>query len=195
MSADLTGLLGRWRQGDLSVEGQILEQTYPLLRALVRKQLGSNRAYTMQATELAHEAYLKLAEQKQIDWQSRGHFFAIAGRLVRRVVIDYLRERQAQKRGGAQAAVPLHELDEADCPAEQDQHEWLRLESVLCELERFDPDGAKLVEQRYFAGLSVPEIAKAAGVSESTVARQWRTVRAWLEARMTQAESTSVRPS
>jgi len=195
MSTDLTGLLGRWRQGDLSVEGQILEQTYPLLRALVRKQLGSNRAYTMQATELAHEAYLKLAEQKQIDWQSRGHFFAIAGRLVRRVVIDYLRERQAQKRGGAQAAVPLHELDEADCPAEQDQHEWLRLDSVLCELERFDPDGAKLVEQRYFAGLSVPQIAKAAGVSESTIARQWRTVRAWLEARITQVESTSAHPS
>lgn len=195
MSADLTGLLGRWRSGDSSVEGQILEQTYPLLRALVRRHLGNKRAYTMQATELAHEAYLKLAEQRRVDWQSREHFFAIAGRLVRRVVVDYLRERQAQKRGGDQTPLPLHELDDANCPAEEQQHEWLRLESLLCELERFDPEGAKLVEQRYFAGLSVAEIATSSNVSESTVARQWRTVRAWLEGQMTQADSAAQRPS
>lgn len=184
MTVDLTGLLDRWRCGDRSVESELLGEIYPLLRGLVRKQLGDAEGLTLQPTELAHEAYLKLAAQKRIQWQNRGHFFAIAGRLVRRVVIDYLRERSAQKRGGQEEKIPVHLLGDSDHPAMTMDSEWLRLDQLLAELERFDPEAAQLVEERYFAGLSVAAIAENRGVSESTIARQWRTVRAWLEARM-----------
>jgi RNA polymerase sigma factor (TIGR02999 family) len=179
---DLTGLLGRWHAGDRSVENEIFAELYPLLRSLAQRSLGDARGYTVQPTELAHEAYLRLAEQQRVDWKNRGHFFAIAGRVVRRVVIDYLRERGAQKRGAGDDKISLDEINDSDLPLLEAGSDWLRLDLILNDLEKVDPAAARLVEQRYFAGLSVDEIAAAQGVSRSSVNRQWRLVRAWLEA-------------
>ncbi len=187
MSQELTDLLHRWRDGDKAAESAAFDEIYPILRALAHKQMAQSRSYTLQPTELAHEAYLKLAEQRRVNWQDRGHFLAIAARIVRRVVIDYLRERQALKRGSSEQKVSLDVLSDSDAPAAADSFDWLRLDKVLEELERFDPEGARLVEQRYFAGLSVPAIAEAWQVSESTIARQWRATRAWLEHRLADA--------
>lgn len=183
--AELTAMLKQWRAGDRSVERAVLDQIYPVLRGLAHRQVPVHGAWTLQPTELAHEAYLKLFEQRKMDWQDRGHFFAIAGRLVRQVVIDYLRERQAIKRGGQDAKVPLESLSDSDLPQQAEAGlDWLELDAALAELEQVDASAAELVEQRYFAGLSVPEIAEQRGVSEATVARQWRTTRAWLEVRL-----------
>lgn len=184
MNPELTDLLNRWRSGDVEAEAIVVGDIYPVLRALAHRQLSQRQGYTLQPTELAHEAYLRLAKQHRIDWQNRGHFLAIAGRVVRRVVIDYLRERHAQKRGGEQEILSLHDLGDSDLPATSAGFDWLRLDVVLTELEAFDPEGARLVELRYFAGLTVPEIASSQGVSESTVARQWRVTRAWLQQRL-----------
>lgn len=184
MTADLTKLLQRWQDGDESARAAAMEEVYPLLRALAHRQLNHGASLTLQPTELAHEAYLKLLDQRRIEWQSRGHFYAIAARVVRRVVIDYLRERQAQKRGGGEERLSLEAMDESDHPQAEAGIDWLRLDRVLEELEGFNAEGARLVEQRYFVGMSVPEIAQSWGVSESTIARQWRSVRAWLELRL-----------
>jgi RNA polymerase sigma factor (TIGR02999 family) len=182
--AQLTGLLQQWRMGDRSVESKLMDIVYPILRAFAHKQLGSGRVMTMQPTELAHEAYFKLSGQREVDWQNRGHFFAIAGRIVRHVVIDYLRERGAEKRGAQEIVVSIDHLLEADIPAVDSTIDWLRIDQVLTELEAIDPDSARIVEMRYFAGLSLEETALATGVSRATVVRQWRTTRAWLHDRM-----------
>lgn len=182
--AELTTMLRQWRAGDRSVERAVLDQIYPVLRGLAHRQVPANGAWTLQPTELAHEAYMKLFEQRKMDWQDRGHFFAIAGRLVRQVVIDYLRERQAQKRGGREDKLPLEALSDSEQPQVEAGLDWLELDAALAELELVDASAAELVEQRYFAGLSVPAIAEQRGVSEATVARQWRTTRAWLEVRL-----------
>lgn len=181
---ELTSMLKQWRAGDRSVERAVLAEIYPLLRGLAHREVPVNSNYTLQPTELAHEAYLKLLDQRKIDWQDRGHFFAIAGRLVRQVVIDYLRERQAHKRGAQAEKLPLQALSESDQPIIEGGMDWLELDAALTELERVDADAAALVEQRYFAGMSVAAIALERGVSEATIARQWRTTRAWLEVRL-----------
>ncbi len=184
MSDALTKLLQQWRDGDRSVESQVMDIVYPVLRAFAHKQLGSGRALTMQPTELAHEAYFRLAGQRDVDWQNRGHFFSIAGRIVRHVVIDYLRERGAEKRGANEVLVSSTHLAEADMPAVDSTVDWLRIDQVLTELETFNAEGARIVEMRYFAGLSLEETALATGVSRATLVRQWRTTRAWLHDRM-----------
>jgi RNA polymerase sigma factor (TIGR02999 family) len=180
--AELTSMLKQWRAGDRSVERAVLAEIYPLLRGLAHREVPANGHYTLQPTELAHEAYLKLLEQRKVDWQDRGHFYAIASRLVRQVVIDYLRERH--KRGAQVDKLPLQLLTESDQPAVEGSMDWLELDAALSELERVDADAAELVELRYFAGLSVAAIAQQRGVSEATIARQWRTTRAWLEVRL-----------
>lgn len=180
----MTELLRRWSHGDRAVEHDVMAVIYPLLRALAHRQLGVDRAMTLQATELAHEAYLRLARQRTVDWKSRGQFFAIAARVVRRVVIDHLRERHAEKRGGTDRAVSIDSLTEGDLPAIDGGADWLGIDKVLTELESIHPDGARLVELRYFAGLSLEEAAAATGVSRTTLVRQWRIARAWLHERM-----------
>ncbi len=184
-SIELTQLLAQWRSGDASAERELMREIYPLLRGLAHQQLNRADEFTLQSTDLAHEAYLKLLSQRRVDWANRGHFFAIAGRIVRRVVIDYLRERKAQKRGAGQQHISLDAMSDAETPHAASGTDWLHLEAVLQELEAVDPEGGQLVEQRYFAGLSVAQIAEASGVSEATVARRWRAVRAWLEVRLT----------
>lgn len=184
MSEDLTMLLQQWRSDDPGAGEAAVRALYPMLRALARKQLARSHDLSLQPTELAHEAWLKLDQQKQVHWRNREHFLAIAARLVRRSLIDHVRERGAAKRGGDRVRLTLDALSESEQPVADDDRYWLNLDRVLEELETFDPGAARLVEMRYFVGLSVPAVARTLGVSESTIARQWRTTRAWLEQRL-----------
>jgi RNA polymerase sigma factor (TIGR02999 family) len=176
----ITDLLVRWRGGDKAAEAELIEAVYPALREMSRAQLRRNGAATLQATELANEAYERLLGQQAVDWQNRGHFMAIAATVIRRVLIDYLRGRSAQKRGGRMAAVPLHDLLDSDHPSSGDQLDWLMLDQALTEFARVEPDTARVVELRLFGGMSMEEIASVCGSSTATVGRQWRFARAWI---------------
>jgi RNA polymerase sigma factor (TIGR02999 family) len=184
LNEELTALLQQWRKGDQAAESELMNAVYPVLRAFAHRQLSASKSMTLQPTELAHEAYFKLAGQRHIDWQNRAHFFSIAARIVRRVVIDYLRERAAEKRGGREQTISLEHLIEMDVPVVECDTDWLRIDKLLTELEVFDADSARLVEMRYFVGLTIEETAMATGASTATLGRQWRTARAWLHQRL-----------
>ncbi len=184
-SEDLTSMLQQWCSGDRSREAKLFEQVYPVLRAIARNQLNASHGMTLQATDLAHDAFMRLLDQEKSDWKTRSQFFAVAATVVRRVVIDYLRERNAQKRGGAVEKLSLATITDSDMPAsEQSDTDWLKLDHVLTELEQFDPQSSRLVEMRYFMGMTVPEISAALDISVSTVERQWRFARAWLHQKL-----------
>lgn len=176
----ITDLLSRWRDGDKAAESALIEAVYPMLRELSRAQLRRNAGATLQATELANEAYERLQAQNGVDWQNRSHFLAIAATIIRRVLVDYLRERGAEKRGSGRADVPLQDLQESDHPGDSSGIDWIELDQALTQLARVQPDTARVVEMRLFAGLSVNEIAEACGTSTATVGRQWRFARAWI---------------
>jgi RNA polymerase sigma factor (TIGR02999 family) len=184
LDIELTALLRQWRSGDQQAEARLIEVIYPVLRALAHRQLSGDKRLTVQPTELAHEAYFRLAGQRHVDWQNRAHFFAIVGRVVRRVVIDYIRERETEKRGRNEQTVSIDHLVESDMPSVENNLDWLRMDQLLNDLEVFDADSARIVEMRYFVGLSVEETAQAMGVSTATLGRQWRTARAWLHERL-----------
>jgi len=168
-------------------EGTPLDRWVPVLydelRALAGKLLSDRgAAVTLQPTSLVHEAYLRLVRQRSMDWQDRLHFFAIAARVMRRVLVDHCRARLTQKRGGALLAV---ELAEAAAPAPH-LVDILTVDRLLHDLEGFDPQQARIVELRFFAGLSVEETAEALGISKATVKRDWAVAKAWLARQMAQ---------
>ncbi|HRC84484.1 MAG TPA: sigma-70 family RNA polymerase sigma factor [Thermoanaerobaculia bacterium] len=174
-SGEVTRLLRAWRDGD----GQALERLVPLvyndLRQLAAQRLrSSGSGLTLQPTALVHEAFLRLVGGK-VDWQSRAHFFAVASRTMRNVAVDYARRRQADKRGGGVVQVELS--DETPAPATVDV---VALDEALSRLEQLDARQARVVELRFFAGLSVEETAAVLECSPITVSRAWRTARAWL---------------
>ena len=177
----ITRLLSEWREGDRDAESALMEHIYPILRGLVGAQLRrAPSGLTLSATELVNEAYIRLEQQREVDWQNREHFFAITATVVRRVVIDYLRERSAEKRGASQVAVQLDELHSGDMPSVGDQIGWLALDQALTQLQSLDADCARVVELRVFGGLGMEQIAAACGSSVATVGRQWRFARTWL---------------
>jgi RNA polymerase sigma factor (TIGR02999 family) len=181
---DLTGFLRAWCAGDRANEAALFKFVYPVLRGMAHKQMqGQRGGVTLQATEIAHEAYFRIFEQGERDWKTRSQFFALAATVMRRVFIDHLRERNAQKRGGELHRVSLTSIDEAEMPASTGD-EWLKLDQVLSELEQFDPSSSRVVEMRYFLGMTVQEIALALGCSSSNIERQWRGARAWLHRRI-----------
>lgn len=182
---DITALLADWKAGNPEAEQQLFQALYPSLRQMAQRQFqraARGDVLTLQATELIGEAYMQLVRQKN-GYVDRNHFFAIAARIVRRVVIDHLRDRMAQKRGGK---VQLTSLEDAAEVAALDPQllDALSIEKALTELEQHDPECARMVELRFYGGLSTLETAAALGVSESTVMRQWRFARAWIERRL-----------
>jgi RNA polymerase sigma factor (TIGR02999 family) len=187
-SSQITELLIRWKDGDRAVENALASGIYPVLRELARSQLSRYRgsgAPTLSATELANEAYLKLCDQQGVDWQNRNHFYAIAATVMRRVVIDYLRQRSADKRGGADRLfVALHDVDDKDLPHTGDHVDWLAVDQALTELQAADPACARVVEMRLFSGMTTEQIAEVCGSSVATVGRQWRFARTWLADRL-----------
>jgi RNA polymerase sigma factor (TIGR02999 family) len=184
-SRDITQLLGRWRDGDRSVENELLRSVYPVLQKLAQIQIRQHGGVlTLQATELANEAYEKLHEQQGVDWNNRKHFYAIAATVVRRVVIDYLRSRSSEKRGGTTPMIGIDEMGENETPAIDDSVDWLAIDRALTELAAEDAECARVVELKFFSGLTTEQIAEVCGSSVATVGRQWRYARAWLAERL-----------
>jgi RNA polymerase sigma-70 factor, ECF subfamily len=173
---EVTQLLARLAGGDRCAEDELLPIVYEQLRALAAHFLRSERRdHTLQATALVHEAYLRLIGGGQVSWQNRAHFFAIAARTMRRVLVDHARGINAGKRRGIKVS-----LDSALVFSEDQSGELLDLDRALDRLAEWDPRQARVVELRFFAGLSEEEAAEVLGVSQRTVKRDWQMAKAWL---------------
>lgn len=177
--ADITSLLIRWSDGDARALDQLLPVVYDECRRIAARQLRRERAdHTLAPTALVHELYLRLVDQERASWESRSHFFGVAARLMRRVLVDHARARCAAKRGGSVIFVPLEDSDGAS--GDPDLADILAIDEALERLGEHFPDQVRIVELRYFAGLTVEETARAVGRSARTVKREWRLARAWL---------------
>ena len=176
---DLTALLAAHRQGDRNALGRLLPLVYRDLQRLAKRQLSAGRpGQTLNTTGLVHEAYLKLADSDRSAWQDRGHFFAVAAMAMRQIVIDYARQTQAHKRGGEQKK---EGLDGVDLAVEAQAETLLAVDRALTRLGELDPRLPRIVECRFFTGLTEEETAEALGVSTRTVERDWKRARAWLK--------------
>jgi len=176
-------LLRAWASGDLQARDELVPLVYHELRKRASGYLRHERPdHTLQATALVHEAFLRLAGQNRVAWQNRGHFYAVAAQMMRRILVDYARERLAVKRPGAALRVTLDESIQAP---EGPGADILMLDEALNELSTIDPRQGRIVELRYFGGLSEQEVAEALSVSRATVTREWKRARAWLYHRMT----------
>jgi RNA polymerase sigma factor (TIGR02999 family) len=178
-ASDVTALLRSWRAGDSAALDLLLPLVYDTLRQLAGQRLRSagSRPVTLQPTALVHEAFLRLVHG-DIDWQSRAHFFAVASRTMRNIAIDHARRRGADKRGGDVVHVDL--TSDSEIAAAGPVIDLLALDEALSRLEALDARQARVVELRFFAGLSAEETAEVLGCSEATVVRDWRIARAWL---------------
>jgi RNA polymerase sigma factor (TIGR02999 family) len=174
----ITGLLVAMSDGDRSAINRLFPVVYAELRALAHRQLGRmRRGKTLQTTALVHEAYLKLLGAARPEWRDRRHFFAVASRAMRQITVDYARTRAAQKRGGN---LPALSLDEEQLPVVDRAHELVLLDGALTALESESERLARVVELRFFGGLSVEETAAVMDLSERTVKREWQKARAYL---------------
>lgn len=174
----ITVLLAGWSSGDRAAAEQVLPLIYEELRRIAARQLRRERhPHTLQPTAIVHEAYMRLAGQAGLEWASRQHFFAFAARLIRRILVDYARNRNRSKREGRYQKVTLAEVADLALLKSPD---LVALDGALAELERVDPRKAAVVELKFFAGLSLEELAEQLGVSQETVSRDWRRARAWL---------------
>jgi RNA polymerase sigma factor (TIGR02999 family) len=181
VAAPITQLLERWKHGDRSVENALIVAVYPLLKAVAASQVRRVGDHlTLGATELAHEAYLRLQRQQSVDWQNRDQFFAIAATIVRRVLVDYLRERNADKRAGGKLKISLDDAQAGELSQASDVVDWIALDQALGRLETLDADVGRVVELKLFSTLSADQIAMACQSSVATVGRQWRFAKAWL---------------
>jgi len=174
----VTQLLIGWNKGDSSARDELMPLVHNELRRLARAYLRRERPnHTLQPTALVHEAYLRLIDQSEVNWQNRSHFFGIAARLMRQILINHAEAHRAAKRGGSQERLTLSAIDRF---ANKEEVDFLALNEALQNLERFDPLQSQIVELRFFAGLNFEEIAQVIGISTSAVKREWLTARAWL---------------
>ena len=181
-SADqVTELLLAWGKGDRVIEGRLFDVVYKELHRLARRYMLRERGNSLQATALVHEVYLRLVDQSRVNWENRSHFFAIAARLMRRILVDHARAKRAGKRPQADRQISLTDLP---LGVEVQTVEVLALDEALEQLETIDSRQARIVEMRFIAGLSEEEIACALGVNVRTVKREWRIARAWLYGRL-----------
>lgn len=177
-------MLKKWSEGNQEVLDKLMPLVYEELRRQASRYLRRERAnHTLQTTALIHEAYLKLIDQNQVEWQNRTHFFAIAAQAMRRILVDYARERNREKRGGAAENLPLEEA--AFVVSEEKSVDLVALDEALTRLAEFDERQARVVELRYFSGLSIDETADILGVSNVTVRRDWNMAKAWLHQQIT----------
>lgn len=175
---DITRLLGAAQEGDQRAMDEVFESVYPKLRQMAEARRRSWRGnFTMNTTALIHEAYVKVSNQSAGEYENRGHFFAVAAKAMRQVLINYAEKQRAAKRGGGAVQVTLYEKDAVH---EEAFDEILALESALKKLERISERQAHVVECLFFAGLGVEETAEALGISSATVKRDWSAARAWL---------------
>ena len=186
LTADnLTGLLVEWREGDQAALDRLMPLVYDQLRRIAHRYVQRERnGHTLQTSALVNEAYLRLADQKVL-WQNRAHFFAVTARVMRHILIDHARRRQYAKHGGDARQVSM---DEAAAMSLERAAELIALEEALDELAQLDPRKSRVVELRYFGGLSLEETAEALTISLMTVRRDWRAAKAWLYRRLKETE-------
>ncbi|MDQ6678195.1 MAG: sigma-70 family RNA polymerase sigma factor [Acidobacteriota bacterium] len=176
---DVTVLLGLLREGKCDAADQLVPLIYGELRRIAGAQMRRERpGHTLQPTAVVHEAYVRLAGEQDLHWQNRAHFFGIAARVMRQVLLDYARQHHAGKRGG-EGARKL-DIDAELLVAEDRMEEVVAIDRVLCRLSEMDPQQGRIVELRFFAGLNVDETAEVMDISASTVKREWRLARVWL---------------
>ncbi len=180
---DVTVLLAQMKAGNAEALTELLPLVYQELRRLAAHYMRHESGHTLQPTALVHEAYLRLTRQNRANWQNRAQFMAVAGQLMRRILVDHARERCAAKRGGG-ALTTLEESVAQRLADTAKPEEILAVHLVLERLERVDPEQGRLVELRYFAGLSSEETAEAMGMPLRTVEREWTTAKAWLRAQL-----------
>lgn len=200
-SGEVTRLLLRWRAGDEAALATLMPLIYEELRAMARRHLNQERGpHTLQRTALVHEAFLRMVDQTQVNWESRSQFFGIASQMMRRVLVDRARRRNAAKRGSGVPRVDLDIILAAEdsdqmpqqaagtTPAQDAEIDIEAVHDALERLEALDPDQGKLVELRFFGGLSIHEAASVMGVSPATAKREWRIARAWLQRELAPGE-------
>ena len=177
--SEITQLLSDWRNGDRTALNRLMPVVYQELRRLAGRYMGAERpGHTLQTTALVNEAYCKLLNHTQMQWQNRAHFFAIAAQVMRRLLVDHARTRRYAKRGGGARAVSL---DEVALVTEARAADVLALDEALSRLASFDPRKGEIVELRYFGGLSVEEVAGVLALSSITIKREWLKAKAWLQ--------------
>ena len=179
----VTRLLQAWQEGDRLAGDKLIPLVYIELKKIASAYLKKERSdHTFQTTDLVNEAFLRLVDQTDSRWQDRVHFFGFAARIMRQILIEYLRKRLAKKRGGA--LEPLV-LEDGFALPDKRSVDLVKLDDALSELERFDARKSRLVELRYFAGLTIEETAEVLGISPATVKREWVLAKAWLYSQMT----------
>ena len=191
-SQEVTQLLAAWGKGDRSALDKLLPLVHSELRRIAQHQMSQERpGHTLQATALVNEAYLKLTGQQGFDWQNRAHFFAVCAQVMRHILIDHARAHAREKRGGGAVKVSLND---ALVVVEDQTAHFIALDDALRVLERLDPQKGKIVELRYFGGLSIEEAAEVLNVSPRTVRREWQRAKAWLYRMMTEGIEDETRP-
>lgn len=179
----MTQLLRAFSGGDEAALNDLVPLVYDSLRRVAQKQLrGERRDHTLSSTALVHEAYLELARLGDIEWEDRRHFFAAAAQTMRHILVDHAVRRNAQKRGGDRQRIPF---DKVILSSEENLDDLLALNQALSRLEEFDERLVRIVECRYFAGLTIEDTARALDISEATVSRDWTRARAWLNRELT----------
>lgn len=175
---EVTGLLLKWSKGDGDALEQLIPVIYPELRKIARRYMSrENAGHTLQTSALINEAYLRLVDQQAVEWQNRAHFFAVAARVMRNILIDHARKHAYGKRGGG--AKHIHIEDLAILRQER-ANEFVELDDALNRLGEIDPRKLEIVELRFFGGLTVDETAEVLKLSPITIKREWRLARAWL---------------
>jgi RNA polymerase sigma factor (TIGR02999 family) len=190
-SRDVTQLLVNWSQGDKEALNELMPLVYEELRRLAKSYLRRERSdHTLQGTAVVHEAFLRLIDQNRVQWQSRAHFFGVAAQMIRHILVDHARAALAGKRGGGAAKLSLDEAIAVSGPKDVD---LIRLDDALKDLARLDQQQGKIVELRYFGGLTIEETAEVLGISPATVKRDWVIAKAWLHRNLT-ASPAGVEP-
>lgn len=175
--SDVTQLLAKWRNGDTSAESELMNVVYPVLKQIASKRMSANDKAVLSATDLVHASYERLVDQRGVVFANREHFFAISARVIRRVLVDHVRERNAEKRGGSWTRVSLSQSD-AESPSES--RDVLALDGAIAELELVQPRAAQVIEMRYFSGMTLDEVSVVLGRSLATIKRDWRFAMAFL---------------
>lgn len=182
LCSEITALLRDLEARRPEAWDRLVEAAYPELHRIANRHCRHERSSaTLQCTAIVHEAWIRLAQAEHATWKDRTHFFAFASRLMRSILIDYARARKSAKRGGG---APAMALIDTDAVAESPDIDILELNGALEDLEKFDPLQGRIVELRYFSGLTTPETAEALGISESTVKREWTIAKTWIRRRM-----------
>jgi len=181
---EITQMLREWSGGRREAMDKLMPLVYAELHRQAARYLSrESQGHTLQTTALIHETYLKLIDQREVEWQNRAHFFAIAAQAMRRIMVDYARTKRREKRGGDDEKLPLEAA--LTVAADESSVDLIALDEALTRLAEIDSEQARLVELRYFSGLSLEETAEALHISRATAAREWNVARAWLRRELT----------